>query len=146
MCDYVSCTIKHICVHSVWLSSVSQSCLTLCNPMDCSTPALSITNTQSLIKYMSIELVMSSNHLILCRPLLLPPSIFLRIRIFQMSQIFSNESDLHIRWPKHYFRAVLCSQKYRHVGSEIFHILPFPHKHSLPHCQHFPPETYICYN
>ena len=52
-------------------------------------------NYQSLLKLMSINLVMPSNHLILCRPLLLPPSIFPRIRVF------SNESVLHIRWPKY---------------------------------------------
>ena len=56
--------------------------------------SLSITKSQSLLKLMSIELVMPSNHLILCRPLLLPPSIFPGIRVI------SNESVLHIRWPK----------------------------------------------
>ena len=56
--------------------------------------SLSITNSQSLLKLMSIESVMPSNHLILCRPLLLPPSIFPSIRVF------SSESVLHIRWPK----------------------------------------------
>ena len=58
--------------------------------------SLSITNSQSLPKPMSIELVMPSNHLVLCHPLLLPPSIFPSIRIF------SNESALHIRWPKYW--------------------------------------------
>ena len=56
--------------------------------------SLSITNPQSLIKLMSIESVMPSNHLILCRPLLLPPSIFPSIRVF------SNESVLQTRWTK----------------------------------------------
>ena len=56
--------------------------------------SLSITNSWSLLKLMSIELVMLSNHLILCHPLLLLPSIFPRIRVF------SNQSTLHIRWPK----------------------------------------------
>ena len=56
--------------------------------------SLSITNSQSLLKLMSIELVMPSNHLILCRPLLFLPSIFPSIRVF------SNESALRIRWPK----------------------------------------------
>ena len=56
--------------------------------------SLSITNSQRLLKLMSIEVVMPSNHLILYRPLLLPPSIFLSIRVF------SNKSALHIRWPK----------------------------------------------
>ena len=58
--------------------------------------SLSSTNSQSLPKLMSIESVMPSNHLILCRPLLLPPSIFLRIRVF------SNVSVLRIRWPEYW--------------------------------------------
>ena len=65
--------------------------------MDCRSQAsLSITNSQSLLKLMSIQSVMPSNHLILCRPLLLPPSIFPSIRVV------SNESVLHIRWPKYW--------------------------------------------
>ena len=56
--------------------------------------SLLITNSQSLLKLMSIESVMPSNHLILCCPFLLPPSIFPSIRVF------SSESVLHIRWPK----------------------------------------------
>ena len=58
--------------------------------------SLSITNSRSLLKLMSIESVMPSNHFTLCRPLLLPPSVFPSIRIF------SNESVLHIRWPKYW--------------------------------------------
>ena len=58
--------------------------------------SLSITNSPSLLKLMSIESVMPSNHLILCRPLLLLPSLFPNIRVF------SNESVLHIRWPKYW--------------------------------------------
>ena len=58
--------------------------------------SLSITNSQSLFKLMSINLVMPSNHLILCRPLLFLPSIFPSIRVF------SNESVFHIRWPKYW--------------------------------------------
>ena len=67
--------------------------------------SLSITNSQSLPNPMSIELVMPSNHLILCHPLLLPPSIFPIIRVF------SNESALCIRWPKYWsfsFKLKLC--------------------------------------
>ena len=52
--------------------------------------SLTITSSQSLLKLMSIELVMASNHLILCHPLLLPPSIFPSIRVFQMSQFFTS--------------------------------------------------------
>ena len=67
------------------------------DPTGCSTQAsLSITNSRSLLKLRSIELVMPSNHLILCSPLLLPPLVFLSIRVF------SNESFLHIRWPKYW--------------------------------------------
>ena len=70
---------------------------------------LSITNSQSLFKLMSIELVMLSNRLILCRPLLLPPSIFPSIRIF------SNESVLRIKWPKYWsfsFSSTSLSNEY----------------------------------
>ena len=58
--------------------------------------SLSITSSQSLLKLMSIELVMPSNHLILCHPLLLLLSVFLSIRIFSIERI------LHLRWPKYY--------------------------------------------
>ena len=65
--------------------------------MDCSTPGcLSFTISWSFLKLMSIELVMPSNHLILCHSLLLPLSIFPSIRVF------STESILHIRWPKYW--------------------------------------------
>ena len=78
-------------------SSVAQLCPTLCNPMDHSTPGLPVHHQllEFLLKLMSIELVMPSNHLILCRPLLLLPSIFPSIRVF------SNELALRIRWPKY---------------------------------------------
>ena len=80
----------------VQFSSVFQFCLTLCDPMDCSTLSfLSITNSRSLLRLMSIESVMPSNHLILCCPILLP-SIFPSIRVF------SKESVLHSRWPKYW--------------------------------------------
>ena len=58
--------------------------------------SLSITNSQNLLKHMSIASVMPASHLILCHPLLLPPSIFPSIRVF------SNESALHMRWPKYW--------------------------------------------
>ena len=86
-----------LCLHrrSYQFSSVAQSCLTLCDFMNRSRQAsLSITNSQSLPKPISIEMLMPSNHLILCRPLLLLPSIPPRIRVF------SNESALRMRWPK----------------------------------------------
>ena len=78
-------------------NSVAQLCLTLCDPMDCITPGPpSITNSWSLLRRMSIELVMPSNHLILFCPLLLLPSVFPSLRIF------SSESALHIRWTKYW--------------------------------------------
>ena len=72
--------------------------------------SLSITNSWSLPKPMSIESVMPSNHLILCRPLLLLPSIFPSIRVF------SNESALHIRWPKYWSSSFNISPSNEHPG------------------------------
>ena len=82
---------------SVQFSSVTQSCQTLWDSKDCIArqASLSITNSQSLLKLMPIESVMTSSRLILCHPLLLPPLIFPSIRVF------SNESVLCIRWPKY---------------------------------------------
>ena len=72
--------------------------------------SLSITNSQSLLKLMSIESMMSSNHLILCHPLLLPPSIFPRIRVF------SNESVHSIRWPKYWSFSLRISPSNEYSG------------------------------
>ena len=78
-------------------SSIAQSCLTLCDPMDCTMPGLPVHHELwSLLKLISIESVMPSNHLILCCPLLLLPSIFPSIRVF------SNESVLCIKWPRYW--------------------------------------------
>ena len=71
---------------------------------------LSVTNSRSLLKLMSIESVMASNHLILCRPLLLLPSIFSSIRVF------SNESALPIRWPKYWSFSFNISTSNEHPG------------------------------
>ena len=82
---------------TVQFSSVTQLCPTLHDPMDCSTPGLPAHHQlPEILKLSSIELVMPSNHLILCGPLLLPSSIFPSIRVF------SNESALCIRWPKYW--------------------------------------------
>ena len=89
---------RHYILNNSWLCccSVVQSCPTLCDPMDCSTPGFpSFTISWSLLKFMSIESVMPSSHLTLCHPLLLLPSIFPSIRVF------SNELALCIRWPKY---------------------------------------------
>ena len=88
---------------------VSQSCLTLCDPMDLSTPGFqSPTISQCLLRLMSIESVMSSNHL--CHPLLLPPSIFPSIRVF------SNESVPHIRRPKYWSFSFSISHSSENLG------------------------------
>ena len=93
---------------SVQFSSLTQSCPTLWDPMNRSTPGLSI--TQSLPKLMCIELVIPSSHLILCRPLLLlppiPPSIM----------VFSNESTLRMRWPKYWSFSFSISPFNEHPG------------------------------
>ena len=79
--------------------------------MNCSTPGLlSITNSWSLLKLMSIESVMPSSHLILCHPLLLLPSIFPSIRVF------SNESALRIRWPNYWSFSFNFSPSNEHPG------------------------------
>ena len=78
--------------------------------------SLSVTNSQSLLKLLSIESVMPSNHLILCRPLLLLPSIFPSIRVF------SNESVLCIRWPKYWSFSFSTSSSNEYSGLISFRI------------------------
>ena len=87
--------------------SVAKSCPTLWDPIKCQ-PSLSFTISWSLLKLMSTEPMMPSNHLILCRPLLLLPSILPSIRVF------SNESALRIRWPK--YRSFSISPSNEHPG------------------------------
>ena len=88
---------------------------TLCDPWTGARQAsLSITNSRTLLKLMSIESVMPSNHLILCRPLLLLPSIFLSIRVF------SNESALHIGWPKYWSFSLSISNSSEYSGLVSF--------------------------
>ena len=101
----------------VQFNSVSQSCPTLCDPWTAAHEAsLSISNSQSLLKFMSIESVMPSNHLILCRTLLIPPSIFPSIRVF------SNESVLRIRWPKYWSFSFSISPSNEYSGLVSFRI------------------------
>ena len=94
---------------SVQFSSVAQSCPNLCDPMNCRTPGLPVHHQlRSLPKLMSIESVMPSNHLILCHPLLLLPSIF------PSSRVFSNKSALH--WPKYWCYSFNISPSNQHPG------------------------------
>ena len=98
-------------VTSVKFSSVTQSCPTLCDPWIATCQAsLSITNSGSLLKLIRIELVMPSSHLILCCPLLLPPSVFPSIKVF------SSESVLCIRWPKYWSFSFSISPSNEHPG------------------------------
>ena len=102
------------------LSSVQFSRSVVPDPATPSTAAhqayLLITSSQALLKLMSIESVMPSNHLILCHPLLLPPSIFPSIRVF------SNESALLIRWPKNWSFSFNISPSNEYSGLISFRI------------------------
>ena len=98
-------------------SSVAQSCPKFATPWTAACQAsLSITNSRSPLKLMSIELVMPSNHCILCLPLLLLPSMFPSIRVF------SNESVLHIRWPNYWSFSFSISPSNEYSGLISFRI------------------------
>ena len=102
---------------SVRFNSVTQSCASFATPWTAACQAsLSITNFRNLLKLMSIETVMPSNHLILCRPLLHPPSIFPSIRVF------SNELVLCIRWPKYWSFSFSISPSNEYSGLISFRI------------------------
>ena len=105
-----------ISVILVRFSAVAQSCPTLCNSMNIAAcqASLFITNSQSLLKLMSIQSVMPSSHLILCCPLLLLPSIFPNIRVF------STEAALFIRWPKYWSFSFNISPSNEHPGLICF--------------------------
>ena len=97
--------------------SVAKSYLTLCDHMDCRTPGfLFLHHLQGLLKLLSTELVMPLNHLILYCPLLILPSIFPSIRVF------SNESALHIRWPKYWGFSFSISPSIEYSGLISFRI------------------------
>ena len=100
-------------------SSVAQLCLTLWDPMNCSTPDLPIhhlSNSWSSLKFTCMESVMPSNHFILSHPVLLLPSIFPSIRVF------SNESVVHIRWPKYWSFSFGISPSSEYSGLISFRI------------------------
>ena len=102
---------------SIQFSSVAQLCLTLWDPWTAACQAsLSITRIQGLLKLMSIASGMPSNHLILCRPLLLSPSIFPSIKVF------SNEPVLRIRWPKYWSSSFSISSSNEYSGLISFRI------------------------
>ena len=95
----------------IQFSSVAHSCATLCNACIAAHQAsLSITNSRRSLKIMSIELVMPSSHLILCRP---PPSL---PSIFHSNRVFSNESNLCMRWPKYWSFSFSLSPSNEHLG------------------------------
>ena len=93
-----------------WIQLLSHAGLFVSLWTAASQASLSITNSQRLLKLMSIALVMPSNHLILCRPLLLLPSIIPSIRVF------SNESVLHIKWPKYWSFSLSISPSNEYSG------------------------------
>ena len=99
--------------------SVAQSCPTLCNPMDCSTPDFPVLHHLQELVQIRVKSVMPSNHLILCHPLLLLPSVFPSIRVF------SNESALRIRWPKYWSFNFSFSSSNEHSGlTGLIFLLP----------------------
>ena len=102
---------------SIQFSSVPQSCPTLYNPMDCSTPGFPVHHHScSLLKLMSIKSVMPPNHLVLFRPLLLLALIFPSIRVF------SSESVLPIRWPNYWSFSFSISPSNEYSGLISFRI------------------------
>ena len=106
-----------VAVASTCVLVVTKLCPLLHNPMDCSTPAsLSCTISQSLLKLMCIESMMPSNHLILCRLLLLLPSVFPSIKVF------FNESALCIGWPKYWRFSISISPSNECSGFISFRI------------------------
>jgi len=98
------------------VSSVAQLCLTLSNPVYFSTSGFPVHHQLRLFKLVSIELVMPSNHLIFCHSLFLLPSLFSSIRVF------SNESFLHVRWPKYWSFSFSLSPSNEYSGLITFRI------------------------
>ena len=112
----IMCTVSW-CVMGRQLLLVSQLCPTLCDPMECSTPGFPVLYyLPEFTQPMFIDSVMPSNHLILCHPLLLLPSIFPSIRLF------SNESALCIRWPRYWSFSFSISPSNEYSGSVSFRI------------------------
>ena len=115
--DLCALMLEAVLTESVQFSSVTQSCPTLCDPMDCSMPGFpspTPSPTLSLLKLMSIESVLPSNHLTLCHPLLLLPPIPPSIRVFL------NESTLRMRWPKYWSFSFSIIPSKEHPGPISF--------------------------
>ena len=101
----IYCSLRGLC--PCFCLSVAKSCLTLCNPMDCSTPGFPVHHQLPELAQTHVHRVGDAiQHLILCRPLLLLPSVFPSIRVF------SNESVLPIRWPKYWSFSFSPSNEY----------------------------------
>ena len=101
--------------------SVTKLCPTLCNPMDCSTPGFPVLHhLPGFVQTVTTESVMPSNHLILCCPLFLMPSIFPSIRVF------FNKSVLHIRCPKYWSFSFNISSLNEYSGLISFRIIQYP--------------------
>ena len=99
----------------ILFSSVTQSCPTLCDPMDCSTPGLPVHHQlQSQLKLMSIESMMPSNHVMLCHPLFLLPSVFPSISVFS--------NVLRVRWPRFWSFSFSISPSNEHSGLISFRL------------------------
>ena len=106
---YLKCFADLKSSHFIQFSSITQSCLTLCNPMDLSTPGLPVYH--ELPEFTQTHpSVMPCSHLNLCRPLLLLPPIAPSIRVF------SNKSTLHMRWPKYWSFSFSISPSNEHPG------------------------------
>ena len=116
MCMSVSTVYLYKCLSSVQFKLLSRVQLFVTSWTAARQVSLSITNSQSFLKLMSIESVMPSNHFILCHPLLLLPSIFPSIRVF------SNKSVLHIRWPKYWSFSFSISPSNEYSGLISFNI------------------------
>ena len=116
ICMSIFVLVSH-CLDYVQFSSVTQSCLTLCDLMDCSMPGFPVHHQLPELTQTHVHQVgEATNHLILCHPLLFPPSIFPSIKVF------SKESVLHIRWPKDWSFSFSISPSNKYSGLISFRI------------------------
>ena len=126
--ELVVCKSLCMCVYvyvSIQFSSVTQSCLTLCDPIRGVRPPCPSPNSQSSLRLTAIKSVMPSSHLILCHSLFLLPLIPPSIRVF------SNESTLHMRWPKYWSFGLSISPSNEHPALISYRLNADKHTHSL---------------